>query len=90
MEISNLLDKKFKVLVIKMITDLRRRVEGHSENFNKKSENITKNQSEPKNIITEMKNILKGVKSRLDHTEEWINNLEDKVRKNHPIRTAKR
>ena len=35
MEINNLLDKKFKVMVIEMLTKLRRRVEGHSENFKK-------------------------------------------------------
>ena len=35
MEISNLPDKEFKVMVIKMLTELGRRREEHSENFNK-------------------------------------------------------
>ena len=26
-----------------------------------------------------MKNILEGLKSRLDNTEEWINNLKDRI-----------
>jgi len=35
MEISNLPDKEFKVMVINMLTKLRRRMDEHSENFNK-------------------------------------------------------
>ena len=35
MEIRNLLDKEFKVTVIKMLSELRRRTDEHSENFNK-------------------------------------------------------
>ena len=35
MEISNPPDKEFKVMVIKMLTELRRRVNKHSENLNK-------------------------------------------------------
>lgn len=32
-----------------------------------------------KNTIAEMKNILEGINSRLANTEEWINNLEDRI-----------
>ena len=35
MKISNLPDKEFKIMVIKVVTDLRRRMDEHSENFNK-------------------------------------------------------
>ena len=51
MEISNLPDKEFKVMVIKMFTELRRRMYEHSENFSKKIENIRKFQKE----VTELK-----------------------------------
>jgi len=37
--ISNLSDKEFKVMVIRILTELRRRVDEHSENFNKDKEN---------------------------------------------------
>ena len=37
MDISNLRDKKFKVMVINMLTNLRRRMDEHSENFNKET-----------------------------------------------------
>ena len=45
-EINNLPDKEYKLIVIRMLGDLRRRIDEHSENFNK----------ELKNTITEMKN----------------------------------
>ena len=42
-------------------------------------ENINKNQAEMKNTITDMKNTLKGINIRLNDTEEWIRELEDRV-----------
>lgn len=35
MEINNLSDKEFKIMVIKVLTDFGRRIDGHSENVNK-------------------------------------------------------
>lgn len=55
MEISNLPNIEFKVMVIRMLTELRRRMVEHSESFNKKTENLIKNRSELKNIRSEMK-----------------------------------
>ena len=43
-EISNLPNKEFKVMIIKMLKDLRRRMNENSEKFNKELENIKKNQ----------------------------------------------
>ena len=40
MEISNLLDADFKTLVIRMLNELRGRVDTLSENFNKDTENM--------------------------------------------------
>ena len=79
-KINNLPDKEFKVMIIKMLNELgRRRMDEHSEDFNKEVENIKKNQAELKNTITEMKNALEGINSRLDDTEEWVSKLEDQV-----------
>ena len=44
MKINNILDKEFRVMVIKMLTELRRRMDEHSENFNKEIENSRKDQ----------------------------------------------
>ena len=56
MEISNLHDKEFKVIIRMMFNKLKRRMDEHSENFNKGLENVKKNQIQLKNTITEIKN----------------------------------
>ena len=55
MEISSLSDKKFKVMVTRIFTELRRRMNEQSESYSKKIENIKKYQLESKNTITEIK-----------------------------------
>ena len=54
-EICNLTGKKLKVIVTKVLTELRRRMDEHSENFNKEIKNIRKYQTR---VITELKNTL--------------------------------
>ena len=49
-EISNLLDKEFKVMILKMLKELRRRMDEHNE-VNKESEDIKKNQTELNNTM---------------------------------------
>ena len=68
-EINNLPNKEYKLIVIRMLTDLGRRIGEHSKNFNKELENTKKNQSELKNTIREMKNSLEGINSRVSDTE---------------------
>ena len=55
MEISKLSHEEFKVMIIKMLRELGRRMNRHSEKFNKMLENIRENETEFKNIITEIK-----------------------------------
>lgn len=62
---------------IKMFTELRRKMEEHSENFIK--EKIQKEKIEVDNTITELRNNSEGIKSRLANTEEWISGLEDRI-----------
>ena len=52
-EISNLPDKEFKLMIITMLHEFRR-MDEHSVKFNKELENTKKNRSEPKNITTEI------------------------------------
>lgn len=61
MEIGDLPEKEFKVMVLKIIKELERRTDGQSEksDFNKELEN-KREAPEMKNIITEMKNTLEG------------------------------
>ena len=53
-QLSNLPDKEFKLMIIKMLHEFRRRMDEHSVKFNKELQNIQKNQSELKNIMTEI------------------------------------
>ena len=77
-EINYLPDKEFKAIVIKMLTELGKRINEYSENFNKEPEN-TNHQSELMNTVTEMKNTPEGINSRLGDTEECLSDLEDRI-----------
>ena len=44
-EIGKLPDKEFKVMIIKMIKELGRRMDEHSEKINKELEDVKKNQT---------------------------------------------
>ena len=70
-EISNLLDAKFKTLLIRMLKEI-------GEDLS----SIKKIQSEMKDTLIEIKNNLQGNNSRVDETENEINDLEHKEEKN--------
>ena len=53
-EIINLPNKEFKVMIIKLFNELERRMDEHSEDFNKKK--VHKNKIELKKTITGIKN----------------------------------
>lgn len=74
-EISDLPDKEFKILV-KILTELGERINEYSENFNKETENIRKYQTEImelKHTITSLKNTLERFNSRLDEKKRSVN-----------------
>lgn len=77
MELSNMPDKEFKVMIIKMLTGVETGVEEPSEAFNKELENIKK-APELKKILTDMNNTLEEI-NRLGDPEERISNLEDRL-----------
>ena len=82
MEIRNLSVKEFKVMLINMLTKVRRRMDEHSKNFNQETQNTRKYQievTELKNTITEMKNIPERFNITLDEAEERISELKDRV-----------
>ena len=55
---SDLTDKEFKVMIIKVLNKLRRRMHEHSENFNKETENKRKHKTE----VTELNNTINILK----------------------------
>ena len=73
-ELGNLPEKEFRVMIVKMIQNLRRRMEARIEKiqemFNKDLEEIKTKQTEMNNTITEMKNTLEGNNNRITEAEE--------------------
>ena len=67
-EIGNLPEKEFRIMLVKMIQDLRIRkeakIEKMQEMFNKDLEELKNKQTEMSNTVTEMKNTLEGINSR--------------------------
>ena len=78
-EIGSLLEKEFRVIIVKMIQNLGNRMEEIQEMFNKDLEELKSNQTMMKNTINEIKNYLKGINSRITEAEEQISDLQDKI-----------
>ena len=83
-EIGNLPEKEFRIMIVKMIQDLGKRMEAKIEKMqemliNKDLEELKNKQTEMKNTITEMKNTLEGINRRITEAEEQISDLEDRM-----------
>ena len=82
-EIGNLPEKEFRIMIVKMIQDLGKRMEAkiekRQEMFNKDLEERKNKQTEMNNTMTEMKNALEGINSRITEAEEQISDLEDRM-----------
>ena len=76
MEIHNLPEKEFRITIVKMILDLRKRMEIKIE---KMQEMFTRDLEELKNKHAEMNNTLEGINSRITEAEKRINYLEDRM-----------
>ena len=72
MEIGNLSEKEFRIMIVKMIQDLGNRMDKMQEMF-------TKNLEQLKNKQTEMNNTLEGINSRMTETEEGISDFKDRM-----------
>ena len=73
-EIGNLPEKGFRIMIVKMIQDLRKRIEAKMEKiqqmFNIDLEELRNKQTETNNTINEMKNTLEGINNRITEAEE--------------------
>ena len=82
-EIGNLPEKGFRIMIVKMIQDLGKRMQAKIENmkemFNKDQEELKNKQTEMNNTITEMENTREVINSRITEAEEQISDLEDRV-----------
>ena len=84
-EISNLPEREFRIMMVKMLQKLENRMEKMQEAFNtvnaitKDIEEIKNKQTEMNSTITEIKNTLEGTNSRITEAEEWKSELEDRM-----------
>ena len=78
-EISNLPEKEFRVITVKMIQNLRSRMEKIQEIFNKDLEELKSKQTMMNNTIYEIKNSLEGINSRITEAEERIRDRKSVV-----------
>ena len=78
-EIGNLPEKEFRIMIVKMTQDLGKRMEAKIEKmqemFNKDLEELKNKQTEMTNTITEKKTPLERINSRITEAEEQISDL---------------
>ena len=82
-EIGNLPEKEFRVMIVKMIQNLGNRMRKIQETFNKDLAELKRKQTMMNNTINEIKSSLEGINSRITEAEEWISDLEDKSGNNY-------
>ena len=83
MEIGNLPEKGFRIMIEKKILDLGKRMEAKikkmQEMFNKDLEELKNKHTKMNNAITEIKTTLEGINSRITEAEGRISDLEDRM-----------
>ena len=62
-----------------MLTELRKIINRNPGHCNKELETIKRNQSKLDNLIAKIKTNLEAMSSRLNNTEEWVSDLEDRI-----------
>ena len=77
-KIGKLLEKEFRIMIVKMIKNLENKVEKMQESINKDLEGLKNKHAETNNRITEIKNTLERINSRIFEAEQ-ISELEDKM-----------
>ena len=90
-EIGNLPEKEFRIMIVNMIQDLRKKMEAKikkmQEMFNKELEELKNKHLEElknkqtvmNNTINEILNSLEGISSRITEAEKRISDWEDKI-----------
>ena len=84
-EISNLPEREFRIMIVKILQRFENRMEKMQEAFNtvnritKGIAKIKTKKTEMNNTSTKIKNTLEGTNSRITETEEWISELEDRM-----------
>ena len=78
-EIGKLPEKRFRIMIVKMVKNTESKMDKMQESINKNLEELKNKHTETNNTITEIKNTLGGINSRISEAEEQISELEDKM-----------
>ena len=82
-EISNIPEKEFRLMIVKMLQRVENKMEkmkeaiDHVNTITKEIEETKNKQTEVNNTITEIKATPEGTNSRITEAENWISELED-------------
>ena len=68
--IGKLPEKEFTIMIVKMINNLKNKMEKMQESVNKDLEELKNKHTETNNTFTEIKNTLEGINSRISEAEE--------------------
>ena len=75
--------KDFRLLMLKMIQDIRNKLEAKMDNLqetlSKEIQDIKLKQEEMQNTITKIKNSFEAASSRIQEAEEQISEVEDRL-----------
>ena len=77
--IGKLPEKEFRIMIVKMLKNLKNKMEKMQDSINKDLEELKKKHTETNNTSTEIKNTVERIKSRISEAEEQISELEDKM-----------
>ena len=69
-EIGKLLEKEFRIRIVKIIKNLDNKMKKMQESINKDLEELKDQHTETNNTITEIKNTLEGINSRISEAGE--------------------
>ena len=69
-EIDKLTEKEFRIIIVKMINNLKNKMEKMQESVNKDLEELKNKHAETNTTITEIKNTLEGINSRISEAQE--------------------
>ena len=71
--------------MIRRLVGLEKSIEDTRESLTTEIEELKFSQGETKNAITEMQSQVEAIKMRMDKSEEWISDIEDKIMENNEV-----
>ena len=78
-DLSNVTEKEFRIIVIKLITGLEKSREDSREYITTEIKGLRNSQEELKTAINELQNKMEVTTVRIEEAEERIDELEDKI-----------